>query len=205
MGKALNYTPIGLASKALGGPSGQELLQGKETPATPNEVIDLASPKGREIQEGLLSRYGDAANQDVGAMAQRQTSILEEQARAGVGDQERLAQKMVAQRGLGGTSLGLNAILNQSKGLGDQLGTIRANQPMLQNQLGQQNLNFATSGINQILGEQGSSKALKMGTPAGPRTGGLAPLLGGAAGAYFGGPGGAQAGMAGGQALTQLG
>lgn len=204
MGKVLKYTPLNFATKALGLGSAEDLLLGKKDPGTPDEVIDLASKQGRELQEGALGKFGDVLNQDTSQLARNQTALLEKQAVAGSQDQERLARQMVAQRGLGSSSVGLNAILNQRAGVTDKLGAIRANQPMLQNQMQQQNLGFATQGINSILGEQGQSKVLKLGQASKGRQGGLMPLIGGAAGAYFGGPAGAQVGMGLGQAATQL-
>lgn len=217
MGKTVNsigdhLTPLGwmgmnpLTEKGrqnLKDPS--NLLKGKKDPGTPDEVIDLADPAGRSLQSQAIGQYGDFLNKDVGQMARNQSALLEKQAKTGADDQERLARQMVTQRGLGNSSVGLNAILNQKRDLGDKLGSIRANQPMLENQMKQQNLTFATGGINSILNEQGQSKVLKMGQESKGRQGGLLPILMGGAGAYMGGPGGAQAGYGMGQAMTQMG
>lgn len=206
MGKALSVVKGAVDPLGFTGDNAiSDIIKGKKDPGTPDSVIDLADPTGRALQSKALGQYGDFLNQDMSGIAANQTARLEEQARASVGDQQRQAQSLVAQRGLGGTSIGLNAILGQNAELGNQLGTIRANQPMLENQLKQQNLGYATNGINSILGEQGKSKIFKQGQVSQGRQGGLLPLIGGAAGAYFGGPAGAQAGMALGQAGTQIG
>jgi len=181
------------------------LLMGEKSAATPNEVIDMASPQGRAFQEQALGQYGKFLGEDVSGLARAQSANLENMARSGAADQEMRARQMVAQRGLGGTSLGLNAILGQSAQLGNQIGAIRAQSPELERQMRQQNLNFATGGINQILGEQGQSRVLKMGQAAGPRTGGLAPLIGAGLGGLLGGPAGAGIGMSAGQYATQMG
>lgn len=181
---------------------GKELLLGKKDEGIADKTIGLdaslakVTEQGRGLQGQALTQYGDMLKSSVGG----QMAAMERQARAGVEDQTRQAQKMVAQRGLGGSSLGLNTILNQSKGLSDQLGAIRGSEQ----QLKQQNLQNATGGINSILGAQGAQTAFVQGTPGGGRKGGLAPLLGMAAGAAIGGPAGAQIGQGVGQAMTQM-
>ena len=182
-----------------------DTIMGKKTPGTPDSVIDLASPTGRALQEQLLGQYGETLGQDTSGMAAQQVASQEAQARQLAKDQEMRAGQLVAQRGMGGTASGIGQILGQQRGLGEQVSAIRAQQPALAQQMKQQNLNFATSGINQILNEQGQSRALKMGQAATGRQGGLLPLIGGAAGAYLGGPAGAQVGMGLGQAATQIG
>ena len=173
-------------------------LLGEKSDATPNEVIDLASVKGREFQEQALGQYGKLLGEDTVA---NQIAAQQDAARQAAQDRTMQAQQAVAPRGLGGTSLGLNAILGQSGQLANQLGAIQASAPELR----KQNLNFATGGINQILGEQGQSRILKMGQAAGPRTGGLAPLIGAGVGGLLGGPAGAGIGMSAGQYATQMG
>lgn len=187
----------------IGGKVGDVLL-GKKDPGTPDEVIDLADPTGRKFQRELISKYGEGINKDMGAMARLQTAQQESQAMQNLQDQQRKLDQAVAQRGLGRSSIGLGQALGAQKGAQEKISAIRANEPLLAEQLRQQNLNFATSGINQILGEQGQSKVLKMGREGGQRVGGLAPLIGAGLGAYYGGPQGAQAGMGIGSALTQV-
>jgi hypothetical protein len=180
-------------------------LLGKKDPGTSDEVIDLADPTGRKFQSQAIGQYGDFLNQDTSQMAANQIQAQNNQIRQNAEDGTRQAQQLVAQRGLGNSSVGLNAILNQQSGVADKIGASNASQIGLENQMKQQNLNFATSGINQILNEQGQSKLFKQGQASKGRQGGLMPLIGGAAGAYFGGPAGAQVGMGLGQAATQIG
>lgn len=197
VGSVVNTIAKPVMSTFTKGPLGDMLL-GQKDPGVAAQTIDLASPEGRDLQSKLLKEYGKT----IGQGADAEVSAMEAQARQNVADQERRAAQLVAQRGMGGTASGINAILNQKKGLNDQIAAIRAQAPGL----ARQNLNFATSGINQILGEQGSSKIYSAGTPSQGRTGGLAPLLGGAAGLYASG-GNPQAGMAGmqaGQLLTKM-
>jgi len=180
---------------------------GKKTPGTPDQVIDLASPTGRALQENALGKYGDVMNQDVGQLAGLQIDTQSKLARAQAGDQERLAKQMVAQRGLGGTSLGLNAIIGQKANLGNKLNDIAGQRPMLENQMRQQNLGFASQGINQILNEQGQSKVLKMGQQAQGRSGGLMAAALPIAGQVLGGMAGSGAfnGLVGGAGSTAAG
>lgn len=190
---------LNAANKASGGELSKignglmDVAFGKKTPGTPDEVIDLASPTGRALQEQAMNQYGQMLNQDTSAIAANQISQQENQARQNVADQEIRARQMVAQRGLGNTSMGMNAILGQSANLGNQLGAIRASAPGLANQLKQQNLGFASQGVNQILNEQGQSKVLKLGQQAQGRSGGLVAAALPIAGQVLGGMAGAGA------------
>lgn len=193
--------PVGNLYNKLTDPIGNvldEAISGKDVAATPNEVIDMASPEGRKLQEQLLGQYGKGIGTDTSGIAQQQVAAQENQIMQNAADQKMRAEQLVAQRGLGRTASGIGAILNQQKGVADQIGAVRSQLPGLQEQMRQQNLNFATSGINQILGEQGQSKVLKMGQAA-TKSGGLAPLVGAAVGAKLGGAAGAQVGMNAGQ------
>jgi hypothetical protein len=182
-----------------------DLFLGKKDPGTPDKIVDPADPTARWHQGKALDSYGQMLNKDMGQMSRTQTAQMENQARAGADDQERIARQMVAQRGLGNSSVGLNAVLNQKAGLSEKLGDIRANQPLLEHQMNQQNLQFASGGINSILNEQGQSKVFQQGQASQGRQGGLMPLLGAGAGAYLGGAQGAKVGLAMGQAATQIG
>jgi len=165
----------------------KDVALGKETAATPNEVIDMASPEGRKLQEQLLSQYGKGIGTDTSGIAQQQIAAQENQIMQNAADQKMRAEQLVAQRGLGRTASGIGSILNQQKGVADQISANRAQLPGLQEQMRQQNLNFASSGINQVLNEQGQSKVLKMGQAAQPRSGGLLAAALPLAGSVLGG------------------
>lgn len=179
-------------------------LLGEKTPSTPDEVIDLADPRGRQFQSALIDKFGAEALTDSGQVARSQIAAQEAQALQNVKDQEMRARQLVAQRGMGRTASGISTILNQSRDIGDQVARIRAQQPGLERQLRQENLGFGSSGINQILNEQGQSKILKTGQQAGPRTGGLLPLVTAGIGGLLGGAPGAQVGLGVGQYATQM-
>lgn len=171
----------------------KDVALGKETAATPNEVIDMASPEGRKLQEQLLGQYGQGIGKDVSGIAQQQVTAQENQIMQNAADQKMRAEQLVAQRGLGRTASGIGAILNQQRGVADQVGAVRAQLPGLQEQMRQQNLNFASSGINQVLNEQGQSKVLKMGQAARPSNGGLLAAAAPIAGSILGGMAGSGA------------
>jgi len=177
-----------------------ESLLGTPVAATPNEIIDMSSPTGRAAQEQLIAQYSKGIGADMSGIAQQQSAAQENQIMQNAADQTMRAEQLVAQRGLGRTASGIGAILNQQKGVNDLISANRAALPGLQEQLRRDSLNFATGGINQILGEQGQSKALKFGEVA-TRSGGLAPLVGAAVGGKLGGAEGAKVGLSAGQYL----
>lgn len=198
MGKAVK-TVANVAT--LGALSGGPLsLLGKKDPGEAASLIDTASPEAAAAtREGLL-QYKDMLGKS-GDIAKTQISQMEQQARQNVADQALRAQQLVAQRGLGRTASGIGSILGVNRGLGEQLGNIRASE----NQLKLQNLGGISSGIASLMGAQQSGKIYNQGRASMGRQGGLAPLLGAGVGAFFGGPGGAQAGLGVGQAATQIG
>lgn len=185
VGQGLDKLSGGAIKGALN--SLQDVALGKETAATPNEIIDMASPEGRKLQEQLLGQYGQGIGKDVSGIAQQQVTAQENQIMQNAADQKMRAEQLVSQRGLGRTASGIGAILNQQKGVADQIGAVRSQLPGLQEQMRQQNLNFASSGINQVLNEQGQSKVLKMGQAAQPRSGGLLAAALPMAGSVLGG------------------
>lgn len=170
-----------------------DTLVGVDQAATPNEIIDMASPEGRKLQEQLLGQYGQGIGKDTNGIAQQQITAQENQIMQNAADQKTRAEQLVAQRGLGRTASGIGAILNQQRGVADQIGAVRSQLPGLQEQMRQQNLNFASSGINQILNEQGQSKVLKMGQVARPSNGGLLAAAAPIAGSVLGGMAGSGA------------
>lgn len=184
---------------------GEDLLLGKKDPGKADETIDMNTPEGYAVQQRLIDRYADLANQSPDQIAANMSQQRERQILQNVKDNEMRTRQLVAQRGLGGSSVGLGQILGQQRKAAEDIAAVRANQPILQRQLGIENLNAATGGINQILGLQAQNKILKLGREGGQRQGGLAPLIGAGIGGYLGGPAGAQVGMQAGQYASQLG
>lgn len=205
MGKVLDATPVSFATKALGMGSMSDIILGKKDPGTAAQNLDFRSDAEKAAQSQALGQYSMFLNQDAGAQADAQIQSQQKQIRQNADDMTRVAQQEVAKRGLGGTSLGLGAILGQKANMGERLGDIQASRPMLENQIKRGNLEFASNGINSLLNSRMNAFAYQPAQASKGRQGGLAPLIGAAAGAYLGGPAGAQAGMGIGQMATQIG
>jgi hypothetical protein len=201
----------GIADKASGGAITKgidaigDTLLGKKDPGQAAQTIDLNSAQGTDIQNTLLNQLSSVGSKDYGRIAQNQTDQQENQARQGVADSEMIARQNVAQRGLGNTSMGLNAINGANQNLGSKIGEIRAGKLGLENQMQQQGLGLATHGVNAILGQQANAKIYSPAVASKGRQGGLMPLIGAGVGGYFGGAEGAKMGMGIGQAATQVG
>ena len=178
----------------LGG--AKDLLFGKKDKGTAGGYMALEGS-----QKKALGQYEKLLDTNTDQLAKTMAVNQEKQIRAGAQDAERRASQLVAQRGLGGSAVGLNAMVNASRGMGDKIGAVRAQLPGMQYDLRNKNLDNATRGIQNIL----TNRVYQQGTPGGGRSGGLAPILGMGLGAAFGGPAGAQIGGGLGSALTQLG
>lgn len=191
--------------------SAGDLVLGKKDPGQAAQTIDMNSAAQNATQNKLTGQFEQMANQDFSAIAANQIAGQEAQARQGVADQEARARQMVAQRGLGNTSMGMNAVLGQGKQLGGDIARIRAGQPGLEQQLRSQNLSAASQGINAILGQQQNAKIYQPAVASQGRQGGLLMPALGIAGGILGakaGPGGiaagSQAGMGLGKAFQQF-
>lgn len=205
LGKVIGSTsPIGGMATGQGLFGGlKNTLLGKKSEGSPEKYSQL-NPE----QLNALGLYNEGLNnlKNFNPEEQARVSILnqERMAQSGVADAERQARDLVAQRGLNKSAAGISAILGVGRGYNDKIQAIRAQQPLMQQQLEGERLNRLGSlsgGINAIYDT-------RMYTPAvagGVRSGGiLGPLLGAAgtaAGAYFGGPMGAAAGSQMGSAL----
>lgn len=179
--KSVAGAGAGIAQGALGpltsGTLGDTLF-GKEDPGQAASVVNVNSPEAQKFTTQAMNKFGEYLNKDPNQIAENQTVLQENQARQNALDQEMQAKQAVAQRGLGNTSLGLNAVLNSKQDLNKQIGAIRANQPMLANQLGQQNLNFAAGGIGNLMGAQNQGIIYNKAVASqGRLPGGIAPIL----------------------------
>lgn len=157
------------------------------------------------LQKDALGKYGDQLNVNTDQMAKNAVAGQERMIQTGAADAERNASKLIAQRGLGNSSVGLNALINTQRNTGDQINNVRAQLPGMQYDMKTKNLDNATSGIQNIL----NNRMFIQGRQGGGRTGGLAPLIGAGLGAAMAPPGGqaagAQMGMGLGNAFTQMG
>lgn len=162
-----------------------DLLFGKEAKAQKSGYLPLD-----QTQVKALGKYNTLMDTDTKNLAEGQVNRNEAAIRTGGDDATRQAQSLVAQRGLGNSSVGINAILNQKRDMGEKIASNRALLPSLQYDMNLKNLNASTDGIQSILG----SRIYQQGNPGGQKQGGIAGLLGAGAGALYGGPQGAMAG-----------
>ena len=180
-----------------------DALAGKQDPGVAAQQINTLSPQAQTASSNMIGKFDNMANQDFGQMASNQTQANMNAARQASADTGMKAQQMVAQRGLGGSSLGLSAILGGQQNLNDQLGQIQANQPMLQNQMTRENLQASGQGMQGMIGAQNQGQIYQQAQASKGRQGGLMGAVGGVIGGIYGGPMGASAGMGIGNALSQ--
>ncbi len=191
MGDVINkYTPAGIIGGALGVNVGDQLMGG---PGTPAQQLNMNSAAGQAASnaalgqtQGMMGKYQDLMNQDTSQLAANQTQQEMNQARQNSQDSSMRAQQEVAKRGLGGSSLGLSAILGGQQQLGNQLGSIQANEPMLARQMQMQNYQAAGTGMAQanggisgLLNAQNSGNIYqKQGAPTTGLLGSMMPAMG---------------------------
>lgn len=169
--RGLFSNPGAAISDGLGG------LFGKK-PKTPNGFTPLDP-----LQEKAMAKFGQLLDTDTDQLARNSVVKQEEMIRSGAKDAERMASQLVAQRGLGNSSVGLNSIINSTRDIGDKIGAVRASLPGLMHDYRGTNLASTSRGINEILNSRNYIQA-----PA--REGGLlqalAPAAGSLAGQYMG-------------------
>lgn len=156
------------------GPLGNpfDTLFGKQVPNQGASIVNTNSAAGMQASNNALNAMNDNIS-NVGSITNDAITAQENQARQGAADQAMKAQDLVAQHGLGDSSLGLGTVLNQSKGLGDQIGQIRAGKDMLQSNL----LNNYSSGISGLMNAQNGGMIYNKAVQGGYRQGGvLAPI-----------------------------
>ncbi len=200
-GGAVGMIP-GLKDKVFGTP---DRIQG------PSEFIDPASKALREAQLGRRLRqmkfadreFRRAGRLDPKAMAEKQTKLLLGQAGMGAqaerADSQRRIQQMMAQRGLGGSSIGIGASLGAQRDIDRNVRSQRAR--ALAGQLGLED-QLRKSRMGEILGAQqaflNTGRDRVIGHIQGPQRiagkQGIAGILGAAAGGVLGGPQGAMTG-----------
>jgi len=156
----------------------------------------LAQEKARALQQRGLDISGqllDAPAEDVvTAQTARGVKGLVSQRE----DARRQIRRLIAQRGLGGTSAGLSQEVGVGRAISGQISTLRASAPERLAALRRQRAGFAVGLGGQALSQPGLQRDLLIGTPS-RRSGGLAGIAGAGFGAFLGsagGPGGAAAG-----------
>jgi len=194
-----------------------DLLRGEKSPSTPDKWLELdpslkkVVDQARGGQQLGLSGYESELNRLSGVDPAKLAGIVsakkEKLARAQNEDMKRRAQQLSAQRGLSRSSIGLNAMLNADKEQAEKISEVRANKPLLEQDIANQkigSLRNATGGINEVLQSPGQQRDFVSGKTGGVRSGGLMGLAGLGLGAYYGGPQGAYAGQQLGQGLANF-
>lgn len=196
LGKSFNKN-TGVGALIGGGVGGlKDFFLGSKSQGSAEKFGELQPEQQQAL--GLYSE-GLSGLKNFNPAEQARIAILnqERQARGGVADAERQAKDLVAQRGLSKSAAGISSILGVSRGLNERLQGIRAQQPLLQQQLEGDRINRLgqlTGGVNSIYNTRTYTPAVQ----GGVRQGGiLQPLLGiggAVAGGAYGGPQGAAAG-----------
>ena len=192
-------------SESKGGLAGSlkdTLLGKKAKDINPDDIANQI----RATQTQGLGELNAALDQGGGGAIARQQNALEQKGvLTAAQDARRNAQRMMAQTGLKGTSLGLSSQRSIDQAAGKDLSAINAQLPgQIRNQAIQDaQTRIGAGNINQ--------NGMNFNTIEGQRSGGLlgiasalAPLAGSVAGGMMGGPAGAQMGGAAGQGLSQI-
>lgn len=161
----------------------KDLLMGKKSEGSPEKYSKL-EPE----QAAVLGVYRDEIKKlgemDTAGMSKIQVNQLENQVRASADDEERKAQEMVAQRGLGKSSVGIGAILGTKRDLQNRVSAVRAQEPILRQGYENERINrlgTLSGGINSIFNQRMYSPEVG----GGVREGGLLGLGLGLGGALF--------------------
>ena len=198
IGGALGGIPGLLIGSSAGKSSGiQDALFGKKQGASKADPIaqDVRRVQLQALntQEQGLGEMNKALAYDPSKRAAFDIARQKTLATSGLQDQRRELQAQIARRGLGNSSIGLNAALGLQKQTGDQVRQIEASRPQLQQQLAEQRANkFLQAGGN-VMASQNAP--IQFRDVEGKRGGGISGLLGAAAGGLMtGSPQGAMAG-----------
>lgn len=170
------------ADSGLGGIT--DLLMGKKDKGVASGYMPLDP-----LQQKALGKYGALLDTNTDQVAENANMAKLRQISQGARDAETRAKDLVAQRGLGNSSVGINAILNAGKSADQELANARAELPGMKYDMNVKNLGNATSGIQNIL----NNRIYNQGREGMGRQGGLfgfakevAPSAIGAMGTYFG-------------------
>jgi hypothetical protein len=145
-----------------------DTLFGAKSPDQAANLVNTNSAEGQAASKSALGAYST----QVGNLDQTVSANIagqEDQLRQNSADQAMKAQDLVAQHGLGDSSLGLSTVLNQSRGLGDQIGQVRAGANMMKSNL----LNSSTQGISGLMGAQSNGMVYNKAVQGGVRRGGI--------------------------------
>lgn len=139
----------------------------------------------------------DAGNKNPQLVVQNQIGLENKLMRGSAQDANRRTQDLIAQRGMGASSIGLGQQVNQEKMLNDRIVMNNASTTSRIMDIGREKINLG----NSLFALKAGQGPIQMNTIK-KREGGLAGLIGAGVGAYYGGPGGAQAGQGMGEAYA---
>ncbi|MDQ3159094.1 MAG: hypothetical protein M3P98_03115 [bacterium] len=198
------YDPLNITGADQSGllPSMSDALLGKKSKdINPDEITNQV----RATQSKGIGELNTALDTPSENIVRQQNALQTSGVLSSAQDARRNAQKLMAQRGLAGSSLGLSANRSIDMDAGNQLSAIRAALPgqIRNQQIQDASTRIGVGGINQ--------GGMNFNTIEGQRSGGilgiagaLAPLAGTVAGGMFGGPVGAMAGGQTGQGLSTV-
>lgn len=220
--KALGVAAAPFTGGASLGLLGKDTLFGKKDMGTADRIIDLDPSLKKAVEGARANQYG--ATQFIhremerlkGKDPSKLASLLTAQKQKGLQqeaqDQEMRAKQLVAQRGLGRSSVGLGTIMRAGEDARKKAQEIGALSPLQEESLMRQraaDMGRLSGMANQILGAQGAQRQVMLGRQGtGKRSGGLLKgalqIGGGILGGMKGGAGGASSGAQMGGALGNI-
>lgn len=176
-----------------------DLLKGKENTIAADPLagtINKAGGAGLGYMRSGGASLNHLYSQDPTQLVKTQIGMENAVARDAAEDATRRTRSLIAQRGMGNSSIGLGQEVNQRRTLMERLGLNNASTTGRIRDMSIENAQGKMSTGQSLLAPkfQAAQAGLQM-TPTKYRTGGLAPLIGAAVGGYYGGGQGAQAGM----------
>lgn len=192
---------LGGITKSVGSAFNKDLMFGKEEKAgmigQDQELLKRRN-KGLHRQD-VLYRQINRLNKESPDFLRGQVAREQEAIGASAEDAKRRMQQMMAQRGLGNSSIGLGQTLNIDREAARKKALIGAS-------LGERERNLRLQGIQNLMSANSPMLGLNPGGMYNPggRKGGLAGIAGAAIGGSMGGVGGAQLGAGIGQGLSSV-
>jgi hypothetical protein len=174
-----------------------DLLKGKEKKISADPLAADINAAGKSgigmIQDGANS-LNSIYSQDPTSLINKQIGMENAVARNAADDATRRTRQLIAQRGMGGSSIGLGQEVNQKRSLMETLGLNSASREGRIRDMSIGNAQGRVNAGNSLWNLKASQGPIQM-TDVKYRTGGLAGLIGAGVGGYLGGAQGAQAGM----------
>lgn len=179
-----------------------DLLTGKTKTYKKDPLADDINAAGK-LGLGQMTSAANELNDKIYGnpedYVQNQIGLENKMLRTSTADTDRSLSKIIAQRGMGNSSIGLGQQVNQQKQLSDQIAMNNASSGSRLKDL----LNDQMQTGNTLFGVKASQGPVQM-QDIKQKQGGIMPLVGAGVGAYLGGAKGAQVGMGLGQYMTSM-